>query len=79
MTRMFSITERDGVRTVNLTKRTGVVSEIGEIIACEDGEYVFFPKRDGFLRTWILHEIVQELDGLNLAGDETPGNLSILS
>ena len=40
---------------------------IGEIAQDTDGEYVFFPKpqREGFVRSWLMKAIAEELDKLN--------------
>lgn len=36
-------------------------------MAVDDGEYVFFPKqqREGFVRSWLLKAVAEELDKLN--------------
>ena len=42
-------------------------TRLGEIMAVDDGEYVFFPKqqREGFVRLWMLEAIAAELRRLN--------------
>ena len=42
-------------------------TRLGEIMAVDDGEYVFFPKpqREGFWRSWLMKAISEELDKLN--------------
>ena len=42
-------------------------TKLGEIMAVDDGEYVFFPKqqREGLVRSWLLKAVAEELDRLN--------------
>ena len=42
-------------------------TKLGEIMAVDDGEFVFFPKpqREGFWRSWLMKAITEELDKLN--------------
>jgi hypothetical protein len=42
-------------------------TKIGEIAQDTDGEYVFFPKqqREGFVRSWLMKAVAEELDKLN--------------
>ena len=69
-----AILERDAVpeafRVEVINNRRIVMfrhTKIGEIMAVDDGEYVFFPKqqREGFVRLWMLEAIAAELRRLN--------------
>jgi len=74
-----AILERDAVpeafRVEVINSRRFVMfrhTKLGEIMAVDDGEYVFFPKpqREGFWRSWLMKAIAAELDKLN-SGDVT--------
>ncbi len=69
-----AILERDAVpeafRVEVINNRRIVMfrhTKIGEIMAVDDGEFVFFPKpqREGFVRSWLMKAIAAELDKLN--------------
>ena len=64
----FRVEVTDNNRRIVMFRHT----KIGEIMAVDDGEYVFFPKqqRDRFWRSWLMKAIAAELDKLN-SGDVT--------
>lgn len=58
---MLTITEAQGVCKISFL---GV--PLGEIIASDDGEFVWFPAGDGgFLRAWMLREVLREMELLS--------------
>ena len=64
----FRVEVTDNNRRIVMFRHT----KIGEIMAVDDGEYVFFPKqqREGFVRSWLLKAVAEELDKLNYGAGE---------